>query len=133
MHLKRFQVDELRRRLAALNAMKHGLDENIRELEHALERENLRSGDSAIARLAMPNVRQMIELRRKNIEKTRSDLDRDRTALETELETAVEELKAAEVNEGERVRRASQAAETVAEYRREQHLIRQHLRRHAVR
>ena len=133
LHLKRFQVEELRRRLAALEAMKLGLDDNFRDLDHALERENQRSGDSAIARLAMPNVRQMIELRRKNIEKTRADLERDRAGLEAELEKAVEEMKAAEFSEVERGRRASEAAETLAEYRREQHLIRQHLRRHAIR
>lgn len=133
LHLKRFQVDELRRRLAALDTMKQGLDDNVRQLDHALDRENQRSADSAIARLAMPNIRQMIEFRRRNIDKTRSDLERDRATLECELESAQEELKAAELSELERGRRATQAAESLAEFRREQHLQRQHLRRHAVR
>jgi flagellar protein FliJ len=133
LHLKRFRVEELKSRMAALEAMKNGLEENVRELDTALERERLRSGDSTIARLAMPNIRQMIEFRRKNIEKTRADLERDRNELEIQLAEALQEMKVAEFAERERSRRVSEAAENIAEFRREQHLMRQHFRRHAVR
>jgi flagellar FliJ protein len=133
LHLKRFRVEELKARLLALEAMKQGLEDNVRQLDDALERENLRSGDSTIARLAMPNIRQMIEFRRKNIEKTRADLERDKDDLETQLTSALQEVKAAEFAELERSRRASQTAEAIAEFRRERQLMQQHLRRHAMR
>ncbi len=45
LHLKRFRVEELKARLLALEAMKQGLEDNVRQLDDALERENLRSGD----------------------------------------------------------------------------------------
>ncbi len=133
LHLKRFRVEELKSRLHALEAMKQGLEENVRQLDDTLQRETLRSGDSAIARLAMPNIRQMIEFRRKNIEKTRADLERDKGALESQLISALQEVQTAEFAELERNRRASRAAEEVAEFRRERQLMQQHLRRHVMR
>jgi flagellar protein FliJ len=133
IRLKRFRVEELKGRLAALDEMKGGLDENIRQLDSAMEREKIRSGDSAITRLAMPNIIKGIEVRRSNIEKTRADLERDRNALQAELTTAVQELEAAEVAEEQRRRRAVESAASMAEFRRDQQLMRRHLRRHAVR
>ena len=133
VQLKRFRVEELKGRLAALDEMKGGLDENIRQLDSAMERERVRSGDSAIARLAMPNILRGIEVRRNNIEKTRVDLERDRNELEAELTVAVQELEAAETAEEQRRRRAVQSAASMAEFRRDQQLMRRHLRRHAIR
>jgi flagellar protein FliJ len=133
IQLKRFRVEELKARLAALDEMKGGLDENIRQLDSAMERERVRSGDSAIARLAMPNILKGIEARRGNIEKTRADLERDRTELEAELVVAEQELAAAETAEEQRRKRAVESAASMAEYRRDQQLMRRHLRRHAIR
>lgn len=128
---KRSGVERLKRRLLALDQMKLGLDENLRQLNQAAERERVRSG-KAIARLAIPRILQAMEERRTNIEKTRAELEEDRNLLEQELATAVEELTATELADDQRRQRAAVAAETKAELRREQSLMRRHLRRHAA-
>lgn len=133
LQLKRFQVEELRRRLAALDGMRNGLEGKIRELEMAVTRERQRNPDSAIARLALPNIVEGIELRRKNLEKTRADLERDRTALEAELFSAIQALNAAESAEEERRRRSAWAATAVSDFREKEQFARRHLRRHATR
>jgi prefoldin subunit 5 len=133
LHLKRFQVEELQRRMAALDGMRSALEQNIRDLETAVTRERQRNPDSALARLAMPNIVEGIEQRRKNLEKTHSDLERDRSGLEAELTAATQELKAAEAAEDERRRRSIWAPTAVAEMREKEQFARRHLRRHATR
>jgi len=133
LHLKKFQVEELTRRLAALDQMKGDLDGSVRQLDGAVARERQRGMDSMIARLAMPRILEGLELRRQNIEKTRVELERDRARLESELAAASEELKAAEFAEAERRRRSAQTAATVADFREQEQFARRHLRRHAVR
>lgn len=126
-------MEELRRRLAALDGMKNALELNIRELETAVTRERQRNPDSALARLALPNIVEGIELRRRNLEKTRDDLQRDRTALEAELFNAVQALNATESAEEERRRRSVWGTSTMAELREKEQFARRHLRRHAAR
>ena len=126
-------MEELRRRLAALDGMKNALEQNIRELETAVTRERQRNPDSALARLALPNIVEGIELRRRNLEKTRDDLQRDRTALEAELFNAVQALNATESAEEERRRRSVWGTSTMAELREKEQFARRHLRRHAAR
>jgi len=127
---KRHEVEQLKSRLLALDQMKLGLDENIRQLTQSTERERIRN-DTAISRLAMPRILQAMEERRKNIEKTRAELEEDRKLLETQLMAAEEELSAAEFAEDQRRRHAAKVAETVPKLRREQNQMRRHLRRHA--
>jgi hypothetical protein len=126
-------VEELRRRLAALDGMKNALELNIRELETAVTRERQRNPDSALARLALPNIVEGIELRRRNLEKTRDDLQRDRTALEAELFNAIQALNATESAEEERRRRSVWGTSNMAELREKEQFARRHLRRHAAR
>ena len=126
-------MEELRRRLAALDGMKSALELNIRELETAVTRERQRNPDSALARLALPNIVEGIELRRRNLEKTKADLQRDRTALEAELFNAVQALNATESAEEERRRRSVWGTTTMAELREKEQFARRHLRRHAAR
>jgi len=133
LQLRRFHVEELRRRLAALDGMKNALELNIRELETAVTRERQRNPDSALARLALPNIVEGIELRRRNLEKTRDDLQRDRTALEAELFNAIQALNATESAEEERRRRSVWGTSTMAELREKEQFARRHLRRHAAR
>ena|SRR5579871_534813 len=133
LDLKRFHVEELTRRLAALDQMKDDLEDSVRQLEGAVARERQRGADSIIARLAMPRILEGLELRRQNIQKTRTELERDRERLEMELAAATEELSSAEFAESERRRRSAQAASTVADFRESQQFARRHLRRHALR
>ena len=128
---KRFEVESLKRRLVALDQMKLGLDENIRQLEQqAATRERTRH-DNSIAKLATPRLLEAMEERRKNMEKTSAELENDRKSLESQLATALAELTAEELAEDQRRRLAAKTAETMATLRREQSLMRRHLRRHA--
>ena len=119
--------------MAALDGMRAALEQNIRDLEMAVARERQRNPDSALARLAMPNIVGGIEQRRKNLEKTHADLQRDRTVLEAELMAATQELTAAEFAEDERRRRSIWAPTAAAELREKEQFARRHLRRHATR
>jgi ribosomal protein L9 len=113
--------------------MRSALEQNIRDLESAVTRERQRNPDSALARLAMPNIVEGIEQRRKNLEKTHADLEQDRKALEAELTTATQQLTAAESAEDERRRRSIWAPTAMAELREKDQFARRHLRRHATR
>lgn len=99
----------MKRRLTALDQLKLGLDENIRQLAEAAERERIRNG-KAIARLAMPRILEAMDERRSNMEKTRAELDEDRKVLERQLAAAVEELAAEEIAVDQRRRHAAKVA-----------------------
>lgn len=91
----------MKRRLTALDHMKLGLDENMRQLAKAADPERIGRG-KAIAKLAMPRILEAMEERRSNMEKTSAELDKDRKVLERQLIAAVEELAAEEVAVGQR-------------------------------
>ena len=67
LRLKRFRVDELKRRLATLDEMKADLERKLQDLEDSVVREKQRAADSEIGRLAFPSFLQSIDVRRKNI------------------------------------------------------------------
>src|SRR5215469_2399503 len=85
----RFEVESLKRRLTALDRMKLGLGENMRQLAKAADRERIGSG-KAIARLAMPRILEAMDERRSNMEETSAELDKDGKVLERQLMAAVE-------------------------------------------
>ena len=78
LRLKRFRVDELKRRLATLDEMKADLDRKLADLDESVAREKQRASDSDIGRLAFPSFLQSIDVRRKNIRNTMADLERER-------------------------------------------------------
>ncbi len=55
LRVKRFKVDELKRRMATLDAMKADLDRKLADLEDSIARERQRANDSDIGRLAFPS------------------------------------------------------------------------------
>jgi hypothetical protein len=126
---KRFEVESLKRRLQALEQMKLSLDENIRQLDQAVDRERIRNG-KVLAKLAMPRILEAMDERRRNMEKTSAELEEDRKLLQEQLATAAAELTAEEDAEDQRRRHAAKTAESKAALRREQNLMRRHLRRH---
>ena len=79
LRLKRFKVDELKRRLGTLDEMKADLEKKLADLDDSVNREKLRANDSDIGRLAFPSFLQSIDVRRKNIRNTMKDLERERT------------------------------------------------------
>jgi flagellar export protein FliJ len=133
LRLKRFRVDELKRRLATLDEMKAGLDRKLADLDESVAREKQRASDSDIGRLAFPSFLQSIDVRRKNIRNTMADLERERAAQQDELAAAFQDLKSFEIAEEERLRRATEAESRAAQTRVDEMAIVRHLRKHTAR
>jgi flagellar FliJ protein len=133
LRLKRFRVDELKRRIATLDEMKSDLDKKLTDLEDSVVRERQRASDSDIGRLAFPSFQQSIEVRRKNIRTTMSDLERERAAQQDDLAAAFQDLKSFELAEEERLRRASEAEARAQQSRMDEIAMVRHLRKHGAR
>jgi flagellar export protein FliJ len=133
LRLKRFRVDELKRRLGTLDEMRTDLEKKLTDLEDSVVRERQRSADSEIGRLAFPSFLQSIEVRRKNIRTTMTELERERAAQQDDLTAAFQDLKTFELAEEERLRRAAQAETHAQQARMDEIAMVRHLRKHAVR
>jgi len=133
LRLKRFRVDELKRRLATLDEMKVDLEKKLSDLEDSVVRERQRANDSDIGRLAFPSFLQSIEVRRKNIRNTMTNLERERSAQQDELTSAFQDLKSFELAEEERLRRATEAESRAAQSRLDEIAMVRHLRKHSAR
>jgi flagellar export protein FliJ len=133
LRLKKFRVDDLKRRLGTLDEMKADLDKKLADLEESVAREKHRSADSDIGRLAFPSFVQSIETRRKNIRTTMKELERERLQVHDELTAAFQDLKSFEQAEEERVRRIAEAEVRAAQSRLDDMAIVRHLRKHALR
>jgi flagellar export protein FliJ len=133
LRLKRFRVDELKRRLATLDEMKNDLERKLADLDDSVVREKSRAADSDIGRLAFPSFLQSIDVRRKNIRTTMSDLERERAAHQDDLAAAFQDLKSFELAEEERLRRAVESENRAAQARLDEMAIVRHLRKHSNR
>ena len=133
LRLKRFRVDEFKRRLATLDEMKADLDKKLADLDDSVAREKQRASDSEIGRLAFPSFLQSIDVRRKNIRATMTDLERERDNVQEELATAFQDLKSFELAEQERERRIEEAQVRQAQVRMDEVAIVRHLRKHSGR
>jgi flagellar protein FliJ len=133
LRLKRFKVDDLKRRLATLEEMRTDLERKLTDLDDSVTREKQRASDSEIGRLAFPSFLQSIDVRRKNIRNTMKDLEREQAAQREELAAAFQDLKAFELAEEERLRRAAEAETHAAQSRLDEMAIVRHLRKHAAR
>lgn len=131
LRLKRFRVDELKRRLATLDEMKGELEKKLTDLDDSVARERQRANDSEIGRLAFPSFLQSIEARRTNIRNTIKDLERERAAQQDDLAAAFQDLKSFELAEEERLRRAAEAEIHAGQNRMDEMAIVRHLRKHA--
>ena len=133
LRLKRFRVDELKRRLGTLDEMKADLEKKLTDLEDSVVRERQRASDSDIGRLAFPSFLQSIDVRRKNIRTTMADLERERAAQQDDLTAAFQDLKSFELAEEERLRRAADAESHAQQSRIDEIAMVRHLRKHAAR
>src|SRR6185503_5726839 len=97
LRLKRFRVDELKQRLATLDEMKADLDKKLADLEESVAREKQRATDSDIGRLAFPSFVQSIDVRRRNIQTTMKELERERAVVQEDLATSFQDLKSFEL------------------------------------
>ncbi len=133
LRLKRFRVDELKRRLATLDEMKADLEKKLSDLEDSVVRERQRAHDSDIGRLAFPSFLQSIDARRKNIRTTMADLERERAAQQDDLSAAFQDLKSFELAEEERLRRAAEVEARAQQLRLDEMAMVRHLRKHGAR
>ena len=131
LRLKRFRVDELKRQLATLDEMRADLNKKISDLEDSVTRERQRANDSDIGRLAFPSFLQSIDVRRKNIQNTQKELERERAVQQEDLATAFQDLKSFELAEEERLRRAAESEAHADQVRIDEIAMARHLRKHA--
>ncbi len=133
IRLRRFRVDDLKRRLGTLDAMKADVERKLADLEDSVARERQRAGDSDIGRLAFPSFLKSIEGRRENLRATHKDIERERAQAQEDLTSAFQDLKALEFATEQQAKRAEEVEARRAQSRLDEMALVRHLRKHALR
>jgi len=133
MRLKRFRVDDLKRRMGTLDGMKNDLERKLTDLEDNVAREKQRANDSDIGRLAFPSFLRSIESRRENLKATLKEIERERVQCQDELTAAFQDLKSLELAVDQQVKRAAEVEARRSQSRLDEMAIVRHLRKHAMR
>ncbi len=133
LRLKRFRVDEMKRRMASIEAMKADLDRKLADLDENVVREKQRAGDSDIGRLAFPTFLRSIEARRENLRNTLKEIEREHAIAQAELTSAFQDLKALEVANEQQSRRLAEIQARRAQVRLDEMALVRHLRKHSLR
>jgi chromosome segregation ATPase len=133
MRLKRFRVDDLKRRMATLETMRADGERKLSDLEESVAREKQRSNDSEIGRLAFPSFLRSIDARRENLRATLKDLEREHVTADAELAVAMQDLKSLEFATEQQQRRVEELEARRDQSRIEEMAIVRHLRKHALR
>src|SRR5580704_11044776 len=108
MRVKRFRVDEFKRRLATLEAMKADLERKLSDLEDSIARERHRANDSDIGRLAFPSFLRSIDVRRDNLRSTMNEIERERAQCQTDLTSAFQDMKSLELASEQQAKRVQE-------------------------
>jgi len=119
LRLKRFRVDEMKRRMASIDAMKADLERKLTDLDDNVAREKQRAGDSDIGRLAFPSFLRSIEARRENLRTTLKEIEREYVAAQQDLTDAFQDLKSLEVATEQQAKRLSEMQARRAQARRD--------------
>ncbi|HWD28086.1 MAG TPA: flagellar FliJ family protein [Rhizomicrobium sp.] len=133
IRLRRFRVDEMKRRMATLDGMKADAERKLADLEDSVARERQRAGDSDIGRLAFPSFLRSIETRRENLRATLKDIERERVTAQVDLNTAFQDLKSLEFATEQQAKRAQEIEARRAQSRLDEMALVRHLRKHALR
>jgi flagellar FliJ protein len=133
LRLKRFRVDEMKRRIAAIDAMKADLERKLADLDDNVEREKLRAGDSDIGRLAFPSFLRSIEVRRENIRITLKEIEREHASALADLTNAFQDLKSLEIATEQQAKRLDELQTRRAQARLDEMALVRHLRKHTLR
>src|ERR1700712_1964563 len=133
LRLKRFRVDEMKRRIAAIDAMKADLERKLADLDDNVTREKQRAGDSDIGRLAFPSFLRSIEARRENLRNTLKEIEREYAAAQADMENAFQDLKSLEVATEQQAKRLAEMQARRAQARLDEMALVRHLRKHALR
>lgn len=97
IRLHQFRVDEARRKLAGLEAMKADLERKARDLETTVASEQRRAIEDEIGRFAYPGFARSVLQRRDNLSKTIGEITRQIEVAHQDLHEAFRELKKYEV------------------------------------
>lgn len=133
MRLKRFRVDELKRRMVTLDGMRADMQRKIGDLDDNVARERQRANDSDIGRLAFPSFLRAIETRRENLSATMKEIDREREQCQADLASAYQDLKSLELATEQQAKRAAEIEARRSQSRVDEVAIVRHLRKHALR
>jgi flagellar export protein FliJ len=133
LRLKRFRVDEMKRRIAAIDAMKVDLERKLTDLDDNVARERQRAGDSDIGRLAFPSFLRSIESRRENLRNTLKEIEREHQAALADLTNAFQELKSLEIAVEQQAKKANELAARRSQSRMDEMALVRHLRKHSLR
>ena len=133
LRLKRFRVDEMKRRMASIEGMKADLERKLSDLDDNVAREKQRAGDSDIGRLAFPSFLRSIEARRENLRNTLKEIEREHAAAQSDLSNAFQDLKSLEVATEQQNRRLNEMQARRAQARLDEIALVRHLRKHTLR
>ncbi len=133
MRLKRFRVDDLKRRMATLDGMKVDLEKKLADLEESVARERQRAHDSDIGRLAFPSFLRSIDTRRDNLRATLAELERERAQAQEALAGAFQDLKSLELAMEQQAQKAAELETRRSQARLDEMALVRHLRKHALR
>ena len=133
IRLRRFRVDEMKRRMGTLDGMKTDAERRLNDLEESVARERQRAGDSDIGRLAFPSFLRSIESRRENLRATMKELERERANAQADLNTAFQELKSLEFATEQQAKRVAEIEARRAQSQVDEMALVRHLRKHALR
>ena len=133
LRLKRFRVDEMKRRIASIQAMKADLERKLSDLDDNVAREKQRAGDSDIGRLAFPSFLRSIETRRENLRTTLKEIEREQAAAQLDLSNAFQDLKSLEVAAEQQAKRLAEMQTRRSQARLDEMALVRHLRKHTLR
>ena len=133
LRLKRFRVDEMKRRMASINAMKADLERKLTDLDDNVAREKQRAGDSDIGRLAFPSFLRSIETRRENLRATLKEIERERVTAQADLNAAFQDLKSLEFATEKQAKHVAEIETRRSQSRLDEMALVRHLRKHAMR
>ena len=114
IRLKRFNVDEKRRRVAQIEAMVAEFDRMAGDLDREIAAEEQRAGISDLAHFAYPTYAKAARARRDNLRHSADELKSQLSDAQAELGEAFEALKKVEILQ-DRERHAERVAEAARE------------------
>jgi flagellar export protein FliJ len=133
LRLKRFRVDDLKRRMATLDGMKADLERKLTDLEESVVRERQRANDSDIGRLAFPSFLRSIDARRENLRATLKEIEREHATVQQDLTAAFQDLKSLELAIDQQQKRVAELEARRAQSRLDEMALVRHLRKHSLR
>jgi flagellar FliJ protein len=133
LRLKRFRVDEMKRRISAIDTMRANLERKLADLDEDVAREKQRAGDSDIGRLAFPSFLRSIDSRRENLRNTLKEIEREYASAQLDLNNAFQDLKALEFATEQQAKRLAEIEARRAQSRLDEMALVRHLRKHTLR